>query len=390
MYDFFRTQFLTAVLAFYGLFYTEYPYYLLCAAGLLMVVFTIEDILEESSFLITFIKAVFILFICLLSDGFLVFILYGQVFYKRTAFLMPPVIYLIFKVAYYRKNFLDYLPLVLVGMAVLFLVSVLVWYIQKTMEKYKDYRNKITNSMEMLAVSGLAEKKLNRVLVMQNNIIERNARLEERENISRNIHNNAGHMAAAASMALEAADMLWETDPGRAADKARLANERIKAGLEYIRHAVRVLDEKAENIPVSDFKMELEAVIDNFVMDTETRVYFDMEITEPDLQIPHEHTEFLSGAVAELLTNGVKHGNADMFTIWLQADSTHLEISVLDNGQSCFNSENSIQKIQNGFGLKKIINYVKKTGGSTVFKNENGFYAEIMILIAYPEDRKGE
>ena len=214
-------------------------------------------------------------------------------------------------------------------------------------------------------------------------------RSEERENISRNIHNNAGHMAAAASMALEAADMLWETDPARAADKARMANERIKAALGYIRHAVRVLDEEAKEIPINDFKMELDAVINNFVMDTEIKVYFDMEASEQELQIPHEHTEFLSGAVAELLTNGVKHGNADIFTIWMQADSTHLEISVLDNGQSGFNEDNSMKKIQNGFGIKKIINYVKKAGGSTLFKNENGFYAEIMLPVVYPEDRKG-
>ena len=183
--------------------------------------------------------------------------------------------------------------------------------------------------------------------------------------------------------------MLWETDPARAADKARMANERIKAALGYIRHAVRVLDEEAKEIPINDFKMELDAVINNFVMDTEIKVYFDMEVSEPELQIPHEHTEFLSGAVAELLTNGVKHGNADIFTIWMQADSTHLEISVLDNGRSGFNEDNSMKKIQNGFGIKKIINYVKKAGGSTLFKNENGFYAEIMLPVVYPEDRKG-
>lgn len=390
MWDFFRVQFLTAALAVYSLFYTRYPYYLLCAAGLLMLVFTIENITGENSILTVLTKTMLIIFICLLSNGFLVFILFGQIFYKRAGFLMPPVIYLLFRAAYYKNIFLDYLPLVLTQMAVLFLASVFIWYLQKFVDKYRDYRNKMANSMEMLAVSGLAEKKLNQALIIQNNIIERNARLEERENISRNIHNNAGHMAAAASMALEAADILWQNDPVRAADKARMANERIKAALGYIRHAVRVLDDEAKDIPINDFKMELDAVINNFVMDTEIKVYFDMDASEPELQIPHEHTEFLSGAVAELLTNGVKHGNSDTFTIWMQADSTHLEISVLDNGQSSFNRDNALKNIQNGFGIKKIINYVKKSGGSTLFKNENGFYAEIMMPVVYPDDRKGE
>lgn len=137
------------------------------------------------------------------------------------------------------------------------------------MEAYTDYKDKIILSMQKLALSGFAEKKLNHALIMQNNIIERNARLEERENISRNIHNSVGHTITAASMALDAAGMLWETDPGRAADKARIANERIQMGLEAVRHAVRVLDEESENIHIDDFKMEIEAIIDNFTMDTE-------------------------------------------------------------------------------------------------------------------------
>ena len=106
-----------------------------------------------------------------------------------------------------------------------------------------------------------------------------------------------------------------------------------------------------------------------------------MEVASYDLQIPHEHTEFLSGAIKELLSNGVKHGDADKFTVWLIADSTHILVSVKDNGRSSFNNENALQKIQDGFGIKKIIAYTKKAGGSTVFKNDNGFYAEIMLPV---------
>lgn len=390
MVDFFRTQFLTIILTFYGLFYTDEPYYMLFTAGLLLVVFTIENLSEERNVLIIFVKVVLVLFLCILSKGFLLFLLFGQSGYKRTSFVVPPVVYLVFKVFCNAGSLLDVLPLIIVQAAVLFIISVLIWHIQVIIEKYTDYKNKVENSIKQLAVSGLAEKKLNHMLIMQNNIIERNARLEERENISRNIHNSVGHTITAASMALEAAGMLWETDPLRAADKTRVANERIKTGLESIRHAVRVLDEETENISIDDFKMDLEAVIDNFKMDTGIKVYFGIEVMGQDLQIPHEHTEFLTGAASELLTNGVKHGNADIFTIWLQADSTHIKVSVKDNGKSSFNSGNAPQKIENGFGIKKIIKYVQKAGGKTVFKNDNGFYAEIMMPVAYLENKKGD
>ena len=381
MGDFFRTQFLTIILTFYGLFYTDMPYYMLFAAGLLLVVFTIENLSEERSVLITIVKTVLVLFLCILSKGFLLFLLFGQPGYKWTGFVIPSAAYLVFTIVSNAGSLMDVLPLTVIKAAVLFIISFLIWYIKEITGKYADYKNKAEISIKQLAISGLAEKKLNHMLLIQNSIIERNARLRERENISRNIHNSVGHTITAASMALEAAGMLWETDPQRAADKAEAANKRIKEGLESIRHAVRVLDEEVKNISISDFKMELEAVIDNFSMDTNIKIHFGMEVASYDLQIPHEHTEFLSGAIKELLSNGVKHGGADKFTVWLIADSTHILVSVKDNGKSSFNNENALQKIQDGFGIKKIIAYTKKAGGSTVFKNDNGFYAEIMLPV---------
>ncbi len=381
MEDFLRTQFLTIVLTIYSFFYTDSPYYILCASGLLLVVFTIENLLEEKNFLIIAVKIVLFLFICVLSKGFIYFLLFGQVGYKRTSFVLPSFVYFLFQVFYNKNHFITALPLIIANILILFAISVLIWYLQKVTEKYMDYKKRLMDSVKQLALSGLAEKKLNHMLLIQNSIIERNARLRERENISRNIHNSVGHTITAASMALEAAGMLWETDPQRAADKAEAANKRIKEGLESIRHAVRVLDEEVKNISISDFKMELEAVIDNFSMDTNIKIHFGMEVASYDLQIPHEHTEFLSGAIKELLSNGVKHGGADKFTVWLIADSTHILVSVKDNGKSSFNNENALQKIQDGFGIKKIIAYTKKAGGSTVFKNDNGFYAEIMLPV---------
>lgn len=241
MSSFLRTQILTIILALYGLFYTEVPYYLLCTAGFLLFVFTLENISGEINNFIILIKIVAMIIFCILSDGFLTFLLFGQAGYKRTNFVLPPLIYAGMQVVCNINCFMDIFPMLVIKTFVVFVLSVIIWCVQKAMQTYIDYNNKITLSMQRLALSGFAEKKLNHALVMQNNIIERNTRLEERENISRNIHNSVGHTITAASMALDAAGMLWDADPGRAADKVRVANERIQMGLESIRHAVRVL-----------------------------------------------------------------------------------------------------------------------------------------------------
>ena len=134
---------------------------------------------------------------------------------------------------------------------------------------------------------------------------------------------------------------------------------------------------------------ELSAVADNFVMDTELTVKIDVDVLPEVRSLPKEHTEFLTGAVQELLTNGVKHGNATRFLLSVRADSAHLQVSVKDNGTGDFSEENKERKIREGFGLKKIVSYVKKCGGEAKFTNENGFCAVLTVPL-YQEETDGE
>jgi hypothetical protein len=54
---------------------------------------------------------------------------------------------------------------------------------------------------------------------------------------------------------------------------------------------------------------------------------------------------------------------------------------VSDNGTSDFSNANSNVKIENGFGLKKIISYTEKCGGMCGFCNENGFQSVVELPI---------
>lgn len=228
-------------------------------------------------------------------------------------------------------------------------------------------------------------KKLNQELVIKNYLADKNARLEERENISRNIHNSVGHSITAAIMTLDAADMLFDTAPKLAREKMNIANDRIRTSLDSIRHAVRVLDNENKFITVNDFISELVAVTDSFVMDTMIKIYTDFENVNQEVIIPHEYTEFLTGALKELLSNGVRHGNADIFTVTLTADSCNIKLKVVDNGKSNFSSENQKERIENGFGLNKMISYIKKCGGDMTFSNENGFKTEMTLKLLKEE-----
>jgi signal transduction histidine kinase len=223
------------------------------------------------------------------------------------------------------------------------------------------------------------EIKKNKELVQQNYYIDKNARLMERENISRNIHNSVGHSITAAIMTLDAADMLFDKNPEEAHKRMNDAAVRIRGSLESIRSAVRALDTEDEDVSVKDMMCYTDNIIDEFVMDTELscdRIY---DMYSEDVLLPKEQVEFLTGALSELLTNGVKHGGATAFSVKLSGDSAHIRLEVRDNGNSSFSEETRDELIHKGFGLKKLMSYAERCGGFTEFRNDSGFFSMIEL-----------
>lgn len=241
--------------------------------------------------------------------------------------------------------------------------------LKKKERKEEEKRQRI----QSYSLSEMHESRRSRELARQSFYIDRNARLIERENISRNIHNSVGHSITAAIMTLDAADMLFEKKPEEARKKMNDATERIRGSLGAIRSAVRALDDEAEDVSVKDLICWFDNIVDEFQMDTERSCDRLYEVFDREQLLPREHAEFLTGALEECLTNGVKHGKAEHFTIRLSGDSAHVRLEVADDGKSAFSDANAEERIKNGFGLKKLISYTERCGGKTGFRNEDGF-----------------
>lgn len=376
---------LILVLTAVSIILSSYPYLCILSAGLLLIVFTVRSLTEEPGGLLYAVQICLAAAFAVLAGG----VWACLIFYECRIFRrMWPQVFLpslsCCLIQAVKKDLL--LPEVILSAIILCLVSAAIALGECLMMSYLSAKTQNDKAVSIAAVNEMYEKKLNRELVIKNYLADKNARLEERETISRNIHNSVGHSITAAIMTLDAADLLFEKDPNQAREKLNAANRRIRTGLDAIRHAVRVLDEESESISVWDFLQELNDLTNSFVMDTTVQVYQDYHDLPDSLQIPREHTEFLTGAVQELLTNGVRHGGADCFRIRLIGDSCHICLVVQDNGSSSFSEENREERIREGFGLKKLIAYVERCGGSAVFSNENGFRAEITLSINTPSE----
>lgn len=367
---------LAIVLTVFTLFTTLNVMAILVLFGFIMIALTLRSLEDEDKRKGVFPMLLMTGLYSIFSGNTAAFlIMYECKFRREIQLLLPSVSYVLYAVLTGKRD----IPQIILRFVMLLAGAALLYLFESFICRYFDARNSLSKSVSVTALSEMYTKKLNQELVIKNFLADKNARLEERENISRSIHNSVGHSITAAIITLEAADMLFDKSPEMAREKIHTAKDRIRTGLDSIRHAVRVLDSEAVSISLADFLNEINTAADEFVMDTMRKIHMDIPENNDELYIPREHTEFLTGAFKELLSNGVKHGNADVFMVHIAADSNHIKLTVKDNGNSDFSAENAAERLREGFGLKKLKSYAEKCGGTAVFSNENGFKSEITL-----------
>lgn len=257
-----------------------------------------------------------------------------------------------------------------------------------------QYKNgQLYHQMQRTAVNEQKVKNLNREITLRSQVAERNARLEERENIARNIHNVVGHTITSALVSLQAYEVLKEADPERAEDKLSATSERMHLALEEIRRAVRVLDAETEDISLQDFCSLLATEADKFSTDTEIKIVHNFaESHDKDLRVEKRTCEFLHSVLTECLNNGIRHGEATQFFVHLAYDTAHIKLVVSDNGKGFRGLSDAEQKrrLENGYGLRKMKDYVRNHAGSFKVDGEDGFRVQVELPLVAVSEEKGE
>jgi len=240
------------------------------------------------------------------------------------------------------------------------------------------YKNKqLYHQMESTALNEQKVKNLNRDISLRSQVAERNARLEERENIARNIHNVVGHTITSALVSLQAYEVLKEADPDRAEGKLSATSERMHLALEEIRRAVRVLATEA----------------DKFSTDTEIKIVHNFaEGHDKELRVEKRTCEFLHSVLTECLNNGIRHGEATQFFVHLTYDTAHIKLVVSDDGKG-FEGLPVVEKkkrLENGYGLRKMKDYVQTHAGTFKLDGEYGFQVLVELPLVTVAEEKGE
>lgn len=251
------------------------------------------------------------------------------------------------------------------------------FFIRRNQETEERLNQALTNS----AVDAMEQRKLREELAKAQVANEHNARLQERERISRDIHNQVGHTLSAATVTLDAATMLLPSDQERALEKIDVANSRVHEAISSVRSVVRTLDAADDRIALPDYMKSLESMVHDFMLDTEIKVYHNFSQIESEQRIPIQQASFLSSSLQELLTNGVKHGQATIFVVTFLNDEKNIRLKVQDNGSGWgeVSAEEKRVRINKGFGLRKMIDYAEKHGGNCTIDSIDGFVVSLSL-----------
>lgn len=301
-------------------------------------------------------------------------------FYPAYLLFFPVMIYHILFSSYKNALFAFFIPFVsnnhaytlaeLIFCFIFFLLCL--WLKQKTLcyEKLLINYNKLKENSSY--ISFLQEEKNRSILENQDYEINV-ATLNERNRISREIHDNIGHLLSRSLLQIGA--LLIITKEEIVKNGLSDLKKSLSEGMDSIRASIHNMHDES-----IDLYTTIDGLVKNF---TFCQIYFDYDIeTSPLLKIKY----CFIAIVKEALNNITKHSNATYVSILLKEQPALYQLIISDNGtvdkqtKTLLNYyQNNQQQYQEGMGIQNIIDRVKGFQGNILITGENGFQLFITI-----------
>jgi signal transduction histidine kinase len=208
-------------------------------------------------------------------------------------------------------------------------------------------------------------RKLNSELRATHVLLADSSRINERLRISRELHDLIGHHLTALSLNLEVASHLTE---GKAKEQVVKSQSLARLLLSDVREVVSSF----RNKDVLNFSQALKELIGD-IPRIKIHLYIDENITVDDPKLAQN----ILRCIQEIITNCIKHANANNLWISLDTGPEQIIISIKDDGK--FNANQVIE----GNGLTGIRERVKQFNGDVKIlpQQTNGLSIEMIFRI---------
>lgn len=213
-------------------------------------------------------------------------------------------------------------------------------------EKYDliDNVNRLSKSIDVLRV----EKERNETLTL----------LEERNRISREIHDTAGHTLSAAILNLKAVSMT--TKEAETKENLLVLKETLEEGLQDIRRVM--YDLRESSFDLENKIMELLESVENSNL---------TYIVDSNLSYGVKYDIF--AIVRESLTNYIKHSDGEHFKVYLVESDRFLVLKIEDDGSI------PDKEIQEGLGLYSIRKKCEERDWKLNITTDQGFGIHVLM-----------
>lgn len=304
-------------------------------------------------------------FLCIFYPSYIIFLpllLYDIAYSKyQYGLLLVPILYII--------HLDDYSSLLISMTSVFVLVAYILKYkTDRLLILTNDYNELRDNSARM---SQLLEEKNHSLL--KNQDFEVNvATLNERNRISKEIHDSIGHLLSRALLQVGA--LLTITKEAVTSEGLSALKESLSEGMDQIRSSIHNMYDES-----IDLYLQMERLAKEF---TFCPISYDYDIkNSPPLALKHS----LIAITKESLANIMKHSNATKVTLILREHPVMYQLIIQDNGaipeaaKSLLTKALESQTYDAGMGLRNIIDRVKAFDGNINITMENGFKIFITI-----------
>lgn len=245
---------------------------------------------------------------------------------------------------------------------VLLIASIVIPLLRKTKRldkleiEFKFLRDSSTELNELL-------KTKNQNLIEKQEIEIRYTRLQERNRIAREIHDNVGHMLSRSLLqvgAVLAINKDQKMEPFLIGLK-----DTLNQAMNSVRESVHDLHEES-----IDLKTSIQQMIAEF---STYEISFSYDVGE---QIEKNVVYCFIATIKEALANIVKHSNATKVIINLYETNQNYQLTIRDNGMA---SNFSVGQRSDGLGLQNMRDRVEQLQGNVRFQNDDGFQIYLSI-----------
>lgn len=287
--------------------------------------------------------------------------------------------YMVLVVPFIFVYHMDYYKSLVISFTIVFLVvSFLLKYKTDHLKKLKSEYNDLRDSSAKMSL--LLEEKNQSLL--QNQDYEINlATLNERNRISRELHDSIGHMLSRALLQVGA--LLTISGDELTKEGLTALKESLSDGMNQIRNSIHNMYDDS-----IDLYLQIENLVKHF---TFCPITYDYDIKEqPSLQLKQSFIAITK----ECLSNIMRHSNATRVSILLREHPAMYQLIIQDNGSMREPAKETLlkaferQEFEEGMGLQNIVDRVKSFGGNINISLENGYRIFISIPKRSQEEKK--